>query len=236
MPEFDPNKSRLYIVAFAVAISAAFTAAIMVLHVATKDVVDENRQLMHEKALVSVFGFGDVATMKKDEIRGIYREDIQSEPTDDGREFYFAFRPDAESGDSPFAFAVPLHGLGFWAPVEGLLAVDLATSKCIGVVFTAHSETPGLGGRITEPEFRDRWEGLNLTPPAPGRRYVYINSTPPRGGDDPQTGRHVDAISGATGTSTAVQKFTNVCLREYLAKAEALARTIRKGDAHARTD
>lgn len=232
MPKFDPNRNPGYVILFAAAISVVFTAAIMVLHVTTKDVVDENEQLMHEKALVGVFGLGDVNALSGDEIRRLFREDIQRVGIDGGRAFYFAFRPDAKLGDPPFAFAVPLHGVGFWAPIEGLLAVDLATHTCLGVVFTQHSETPGLGGRITEPEFRDAWKGLNMQPPASGR-YVYINSTAPRGPDDPQAGRHVDAVSGATGTSTAVQKFTNECLREYLQKADATARTIRKGASHA---
>jgi hypothetical protein len=56
---------------------------------------------------------------------------------------------------------------------------------------------------------------------------VYINNVQPRGPDDPQAGRHVDAVSGATGTSTAVEAFTNTCIREYLSKAEQMAKTIR---------
>jgi Na+-transporting NADH:ubiquinone oxidoreductase subunit C len=231
--KFDPNKNPAYVIFYSAIISAVFTAAIMALHVATQGVVEQNEQVAREKALVSVFDLGDVLRMSDAEIRSVYRRQIERVPIAGGKAFYFAYREDAQEGDRPFAVAIPIYGVGFWAPVEGLLAMDVSTNTCLGVVFTQHSETPGLGGRITEQEFRRQWKGLNLRPPENGVRYVYINNSAPRGPSDPQSGRHVDAISGATGTSTAVEKFANVCIRDYLKKARAMARTIRKGQTHA---
>ena len=232
MPKFDPNKSPAYVVLFAALVSAAFTAAIMALHVTTKPVVERNQKVLREKSIVDAFGLGDVETMDEQRIVDTYARQVLRVPLSDSptsRAYYFAFRADGPPTARPFAFAIPLHGVGFWAPIEGLLAVQTKTRKAIGVVFLEHGETPGLGGRITERDFRDRWKGLNLQKPAEGDPCVYVTKSQPRRGG-PMVGRHVDALSGATGTSTAVMKFTNASIREYLAEAEAMAGRVTRAD------
>jgi electron transport complex protein RnfG len=60
-----------------------------------------------------------------------------------------------------------------------------------------HNETPGLGSRIENFEFRKQWRGLNLKEPAELRS---------RGGS-------IDAVSGATYSSSAVINGTNQVIR-----------------------
>jgi len=75
-------------------------------------------------------------------------------------------------------------------------------------VSLSHKETPGLGGRIIEPEFRERFVGGDVSRPDAEGRYIIIGGgKPPE--TDPSHNRHVDAITGATGTSRALGKFIN---------------------------
>jgi Na+-transporting NADH:ubiquinone oxidoreductase subunit C len=104
------------------------------------------------------------------------------------------------------------------------LGPELTYSR--GVVFTRQGETPGLGAKITEEEFRNQWapqRELRLDPPESGDKHVYISKRnrediPPQ---SPEKNRHVDAITGATQTSIAVMKFVNDDLATFYRAARA---------------
>ncbi|MBE0618532.1 MAG: FMN-binding protein, partial [Proteobacteria bacterium] len=79
--------------------------------------------------------------------------------------------------------------------------------EILGLSFTKHQETPGLGGRITEPWFRDQFQGKPVRPPpegGPPLQFVYRQ---------PRSPREVEAITGATQTSTRLGVFLNGFLR-----------------------
>ncbi|NBB94674.1 MAG: FMN-binding protein [Planctomycetes bacterium] len=232
MPRFDPDRNPFYVIVYAAVISAAFTAAIVALHVATVDIVERNAKVMEQKAVVDVFDLGDVEQMSDAEIIDAYEQRIVRVPVDPaergpaptkkdgtGRAYVFAFQAGAGPDARPMAVAIPIHGIGFWANIEGLLAIDVETRKAISVTFLSHSETPGLGGRITEANFRNEWKGLDMTPPEGDGTWVYVGGTETVANAD----RYVDAISGATGTSNAVGDFANKTIPEYYAPAMKLA-------------
>ncbi|MDD4891511.1 MAG: FMN-binding protein [Phycisphaerae bacterium] len=229
----DPNKNPAYVILFTALVSGLFTAGIMALHVATEPVVRANERLLTEKALVRVFALGDPSNMTAERIAETIRTrvagldpDRPDEPLieigsgDRKVRLLVAYKepvapgvkPDLKNKDNVLAYAFPIRGVGFWAMINGWLAVTPDGTKTVGVVFTDHQETPGLGGRITESEFRDQFRGKNVTAPPPGEKFIDISRT---GEGD----RHVDAITGATGTSTAVEKFINADLMRFRAAA-----------------
>ncbi len=156
-----------------------------------------------------------------------------------------AVRDDLELSETPpifdrervLGYAFPIRGQGFWAPITGLLALSPDLSETRGIVFLEHSETPGLGGRITEGEFRDQFRpsgrangrGLVLTAPRPARGRQDDDAPPARIAIDaerPSPGdlgyaQHVVAITGATGTSDAVEAFLNHGLESFYRAAVA---------------
>ena len=243
---FDPNRSPVYVVLFAVAVSGAFTAAIMALHVATRPIVERNEELLEQRALVELFALGDVDTMTDARIAETYRRRIRratiNEDKPERMELLIAYdsdRPLDEEADPTDkrgvkGYGFPIGGVGFWARIEGYLAVTPDFRRTLGVTFMRHQETPGLGGRITEPEFK-RWfrpggphpDGLDVTPPPPGEPYVRVSATSPDR-SDPSYDRHVDSITGATGTSTAVGEFINADIRR--ARAAAVEAGIIEGE------
>lgn len=216
-----------YVILFAGLVSAVFTAGIMTLHVATAERVERNKELLQARAEVELFGLGDVRAMSDREIVETARRRIAVRAIrhpETGREFKLleAYDPDKDSADAKIAGrGFYISGSGFWARIRGLLALKPDLTEIIGVAFLDHSETPGLGARITERAFRDQFKGLKATPPAQGGRFIYIDATGPTGPGDPRYGRHVDAITGATGTSAAVERFVNEDLRQFRGAAEA---------------
>jgi Na+-transporting NADH:ubiquinone oxidoreductase subunit C len=106
-------------------------------------------------------------------------------------------------------YAFPVFGPGFWGPIYGMVGVGPDLEKMIGIAFYEHSETPGLGGQITEPVFRDQFKGKELRP-VNGK---YFDFLPPGTAQAP---REVDAITGATETSRRVDSFLNDSLRDTL--------------------
>lgn len=87
------------------------------------------------------------------------------------------------------------HG-GYGGDIVLMIGLDMETDRLAGVEIVSHSETPGLGARVEQAEFRRQWEGL-LASESVGLR---------------STGGTIDAISGATFSSRAMVDGTNQVL------------------------
>ena len=181
-----PNtRSPAYVVLYAALTSAVFTGAIMTLHTATAQRVERNEKLARYRALVDVFNLGDPVAMADQQIIDLVNRrvagnadealpnDLRRRPirlTDpaDGSEIpvWIAYATDLPPDAAPAiaadpnisAYAFPISGVGFWATIDGILAVTPDLRQDVGVVFVSHSETPGLGGRIaTERAWREQF-------------------------------------------------------------------------------
>ena len=213
-------KHPVYVLVYAAVVSALFTGAIMALHAATHGLVERNERLFEQRALLELFDLGAPEKLSDDEIAHLVEENVRRDRSvvdpESGLRFELieAYRTTPEGTPTLTAYAFPVWGAGFWARIDGLLAVTPDLEKIVGIVFLSHSETPGLGGRITEKPWRDTFGGLRLTPPPAGEKYIAIDAAPPSPGD-PREGRHVDAITGATGTSRAVETFLNERIAQF---------------------
>ncbi|MFO0794191.1 MAG: FMN-binding protein [Candidatus Brocadiaceae bacterium] len=79
---------------------------------------------------------------------------------------------------------------------------DLETLK--GIEVLDHSETPGLGGRMTEEQFKSQFIGKKLKP-----QLVVVR------GRKAGASNEVDAITGATNTSKGIEAFINDAMKEF---------------------
>ena len=232
--KWDVDSPR-YVIAYTAVVSAVFTAVVTTLGVAVKPVIARNEALREDRALVKVFaetlGLQDVAGMSREQVADIVARRIDGTMrlerlggTGEPIAVYRAYGEDR----TLLAVAFPFTGTGFWAPITGLMAIrcssDSATGRAglaevAGVVFLDHSETPGLGGRITEDDFQDRFRGLPV-PPADGGPLLYMERQMPKEGD-PRRKHAVQAITGATQTSMAVGRFLNASVRAFRAAWDA---------------
>ena len=113
----------------------------------------------------------------------------------------YRYVPSQDSGNKE-TVAVGFEGPGLWATIKGFLALEQDMRTIRGVTFYEQEETPGLGGDIVTPKFRDQFVGKSIvdTTGAPG---IIISS-----GGEPAANK-VDAISGATMTCDKVQAMLN---------------------------
>ncbi len=92
-----------------------------------------------------------------------------------------------------------LWGNSLWSTMYGYLALETDLQTVKGITFYEHGETPGLGGEIDNPRWKEHWAG----------KLVYNESgvaalTVTKGGQVKNPKYQVDGISGATITSVAV--------------------------------
>ncbi|MBM4032080.1 MAG: FMN-binding protein [Planctomycetes bacterium] len=223
--KLDVNRPT-YVVCYTLVVSSVFTAAITSLQVATRGRVKRNEALLEERAIVSVFGLGDAAAMSQSAIAEAVRRRVDRSLTvrdpETGREFRVLrcsrseASPEAKRDESDLAaVAFEFRGVGFWAPIKGWMALTPDLGKAVGLIITEQSETPGLGGRVTEEWWQAQFKGLDVSPPAEGRKFLYVGGGAPTSPKDPRSGRYVDAITGATQTSLAVGKFLGENLRQF---------------------
>ncbi len=225
----------VYVLVFSAVVAAVFTGGIMAFHASTREVVNRNEKLFEQRALVEVFGLSEGQPLTDARIADLYAKhikplDVPLVDPESGTAFnvrgvegpavrrtYVATR----DGGAVIGYAFPVWGVGFWAQISGYFALTPDLDRVIGIAFLEHSETPGLGGRIMEESWRERFDGLDVSPPPAGYQFIYIGGEPPAGPDSPKAGRYVDAITGATGTSAAVNIFLNERIPQFRRAAAA---------------
>jgi len=107
-------------------------------------------------------------------------------------------------------YIVKLHGAGLWGPIWGYISLKSDLSTVYGAVFAHKGETPGLGAEIATPGFSDQFADKKIFE---GENFVSIQVV--KGGA--AKGDHqVDAISGGTITSKAVEAMLKSSIGEYL--------------------
>lgn len=100
-----------------------------------------------------------------------------------------------ESGDTKTVI-LKLWSKGLWSTMYGFIALDKeATVKGFG--YYAHGETPGLGGEVDNPKWKQQWVGKSI--------YDNTNEVAIKVAKGEAQGEYqVDGLSGATITSNGV--------------------------------
>lgn len=110
-------------------------------------------------------------------------------------------------------YVLKLHGAGLWGGIGGYLALDADKNTVFGVNFNHESETPGLGAEIVTEKFRHQFNGKHIRNAAGEIVSVAVE----KAGKQADGREQVDAISGATITSTGVSDMLLSNLGEYAA-------------------
>lgn len=174
-------KKTLWSAVFIVLLSSVCAGVLAAIRISTEQLVAFNERTALQRQVLAAFGLSGETGDFDDRVETITRE---------GRTSWRSIR----SG----ATAFQVSGMGFWAPIHAVVAVEADGKTLRGVRFFRHGETPGLGGRISEPWFMEQFEGKRLDAP--------IRVVMPGGGKGPND---VDAITGATETSRKVEQLIN---------------------------
>lgn len=192
------NKSILYPVIFMTALTAITVLMLAFLNQSTLARVEANQRLELQRKILYVFDMYDPATTSDEEVTSVFSESVEEKA--DG---VYALK---ENGQE-VAYAVPFDGPGLWGSIKGYIGVDADMQSVTGVEFIEQNETPGLGGRISEAPYKEQFRGVDIS--AASDNYV-INR--------PAPGGNIDAVTGATQTSTYVQNMINEDLKAFSEK------------------
>ena len=184
--------------------TAFFSSIVIGFSQFTSDRVEANEDLAFEKAILAVLPDMPDASDSRSELHRKFVELVG--------------QPDDKSGGACtlaqdgkiVAYALPVSGQGFWAPIKGVVGLKADRRTITAIAFYEQNETPGLGAQITTVAFTNQFQGkvlssgdkpLNFRPPGA-----------PLGASD------VEAVTGATQTSTRLEKILNDALTEWRSK------------------
>lgn len=191
---------RAFSVLYMFVITLFFTSLVTAVRVANDERIQTNQKVELQKVILNVLSVPVAADASNEDLVDLFEKRVKTKMVD-GRTVYMVYDP---SGKTPVRYAVEVGGAGFWGPISAMVATDGAVEKIVDIVFFRHQETPGLGARITEQWFEDQFANLSLTPD-PNTK-TFFSMTPPAPNKKP---RELDAITGATQTSRAVESFLN---------------------------
>lgn len=192
------KNSLYYPILFMIAVTVVFIAMLASINYMLTDTIAFNQESELRQKILYIF---DVLPENDDpqEIKRAFDEKIKQKTIND-IEVYTLVEDNKET-----AYAVPINGAGLWGTINAYVGLNRDFTKIIGIEFITQSETPGLGGRISEDAYKNQFRNIDIEGAADGN---YIISSP-------QAVSNVDAIAGATQTSSAVVKMINEDLSTF---------------------
>ncbi|MDP6107997.1 MAG: FMN-binding protein [Candidatus Brocadiia bacterium] len=206
-------KDKLFTVGFMIALAAVFTTGVSGVHLATRERIALNKKLKERRVVMQVLAVEVPPGAGLKEIDNLYDERIREtglflDPEERKRPVFRSVTADGQVT----GYAFEIGGRGFWDAIRGYLAVSPNLKTIQGIAFFEQSETPGLGAEIEKSWFREQFTGKAIPAEADAKGRL-IRFMPPGS----ELGPHeVDAVTGATGTSRAVELFLNRDLRLFL--------------------
>lgn len=195
------KKSTIYPIVFMLVLSAILVFILAFINKITTPRIEFNSEIELKDKILYVFDIS-VDSENPEEIDKVFNENIEEKDYKDTK--YFIYK----KGEEIQGYAVPFVGPGLWGTITGYIGVNKDFSQTTGVEFITQSETPGLGGRIAEAPYKEQYRGIDISEPHDG---MYVINKPANGGN-------IDAIAGATQTSTFVTDMINSDLKEFIEK------------------
>lgn len=188
----DSNKDVVIVIGKLVLISVIASALLAVTFVPTSEQLKKNYEEARTATLAELMP-------QATEFEAVYGDQIINDDGD--REILYYRAKDSSGNIVGYAFFRQHPGAQGLLEVAG--GVDASFNEITGMSVMSHSETPGLGSKITEPAFRDQFNGVKLADLSLSK-----------------SGGAIDSITGATISSQAVVDALNAQV-EVIEGAEA---------------
>jgi Na+-transporting NADH:ubiquinone oxidoreductase subunit C len=196
------KNSFIYPIIFMMAVTAVFITVLAGLNYVTADTIAFNQQNQLRQKILYIFDMVPDGGTDKD-IERVFNENVIEKQWGDLKGYALV------EGGQEIGYAVPINGAGLWGSITGYVGLNKDYTEIIGIEFVTQSETPGLGGRISENSYKDQYRGIDIS----GKTDNFIISSP-------QPDSNVDAIAGATQTSAAVVKIVNENIKLFFREVE----------------
>lgn len=185
-------KQALNILVFVIVMGLVSGAFLVGVDIYTAPKISKNVEFKLKSAVLDVFGIG----YDRFNCLVVFDKNIKTLKKD---KYVFYIAPDSAVG---FEF----HGPGLWGPIHGIISLEKDLKTIREIKITHQEETPGLGGRVAEEEYLEQFKSKEVIP-----QLVFK----PEGKAAQKN--EVDAITGATGSSRALEKLLNETIKAYLA-------------------
>ena len=123
----------------------------------------------------------------------------------------------ADLPDGSQAYIFSAYGAGLWGPIWGWVSLKTDLSTVVGVKFDHSGETPGLGAEIATPKFAGQFTGKEMFTEGEFTSIAIV-----KGGAKEGSTNEVDAISGGTITSKALDASIRMWMEAYLPYIKSL--------------
>lgn len=97
---------------------------------------------------------------------------------------------------------LPVHGKGLWSTMYGFISLGDDFNTVKGFAFYEHGETPGLGGEIDNPSWKEQWKGKQIYDDAGVLRIEVVKGKVDN--NSPEADYQADGLAGATLTARGV--------------------------------
>ena len=104
--------------------------------------------------------------------------------------------------DNISKIVLPIRGYGLWGTLYGYIAIENDLNTVVGIEFYEHKETPGLGGEVDNPSWKNSWAGKQIYNNNDEVYLSVLKGVVPK--DDPEFIYKIDGLSGATLTSNGI--------------------------------
>ena len=184
-------RSALRIIIFVLVMGTASGTLLIGINGFTSVQIARNEELGLKSSVLDVL---EIA-YQKDTILELFEKNIEVLQKD---KFTFYRSPDQ-------AVAFEFSGPGLWGPIRGIISInpDLKTVRVLKILH--QEETPGLGARIAEKEYLAQFRHKTIIP-----KLIFM----PQG--RAKSDNQVDAITGATGSSKALEKLLNETIQKNI--------------------
>ena len=185
-------KSKLTMILFVLVLGSTLTTALVAVDYYTKEPIARNKLIKLRKSIMSSLRI----PYTKETIDDSFSENVETQQQGQTK-FYRA----KNGGDIAFES----QGMGLWGPISGTIALSPDLEQIQGLSIVHQEETPGLGGRIAEDEFLNRFKGKKI---AAGLAILSPGKA--------KAENEVDGITGATLSCKAFELLLNEEIKKYV--------------------
>lgn len=207
----DTNKN-LYTVIYSTVLVVVVAVVLALASYLLKDKQERNIEIETKQMVLKSVHLGTEAATAADKakyIEDLYSKYIKDTTIQEGDVTLQMYICTLDSKDK--IYILPVHGTGLWGPIWGYVALKNDFNTIFGTTLDHKGETPGLGAEISTPAFCKQFEGKQIF-----ENGNFVSILVVKGGADPTAVNQVDAISGGTITSKAVEAMLQTNLTEYL--------------------
>jgi Na+-transporting NADH:ubiquinone oxidoreductase subunit C len=198
------RKKTWFPVVYMFCLTAFFSTIVIGFTQATDQRVEANEKLAFEKAVLAALPGLYEENLSRMELHKRFTESVS--PPDDSSGAAYTFRQNGQI----IAYALPISGEGFWAPIKGVIGIKADKKTITGIAFYQQNETPGLGAEIAKAAFTEQFRGKIIA--IDGQPINIKRPGTVLGNSD------VHAVTGATQTSTRLENIINTGLKKWLSE------------------